>query len=190
MQEKDSLRKQLRAKRRKHAESLPESMRGLVFRHPPASLLAMIPEGAIIGIYRSMPFEAPTISYAKYLYENGFSLSLPRFKTRNAAMEFAVFQDPFQESDLEVGPFGLMQPRQEAERLTPDLLIMPLVGFTERGERLGQGGGHYDRWLSRHPGTPAFGLAWDAQLCNDIPTEPHDIPLDAVITPTRFYGPF
>jgi 5-formyltetrahydrofolate cyclo-ligase len=62
------------------------------------------------------------------------------------------------------------------------------VGFTASGARLGQGGGHYDRWLAEHPGTLAVGLAWDAQLCDTLPTEPHDAPLAAVVTPTRIYG--
>jgi 5-formyltetrahydrofolate cyclo-ligase len=65
---------------------------------------------------------------------------------------------------------------------------VPLVGFTASGERLGQGGGHYDRWLAEHPGRLTIGLAWDAQLCPALPSEPHDEPLDAVITPTRIYG--
>jgi len=60
--------------------------------------------------------------------------------------------------------------------------------FAAALDRLGQGGGHYDRWLAEHPAVQKIGLAWDAQLCADLPTEPHDIPLDAVITPTRIYG--
>src|SRR3546814_6880034 len=57
------------------------------------------------------------------------------------------------------------------------------------GRRLGQGGGHYDRWLAAHPGARAIGLAWDEQLCEDLPHETHDIRLDAIVTPTRLYGP-
>jgi 5-formyltetrahydrofolate cyclo-ligase len=105
-------------------------------------------------------------------------------------MEFAVHVDPFGESDLVTGPFGMLEPRTEAETVIPDVLLIPLVGFTANGDRLGQGGGHYDRWLAEHPGRIAIGLAWDVQLCDALPTEPHDQRLDAVITPTRMYGPF
>lgn len=70
------------------------------------------------------------------------------------------------------------------------MLFVPLVGFTAEGARLGQGGGHYDRWLADHPDTTAIGLAWDGQRVDDLPTEAHDIPLAAVVTPTRIYGPF
>ena len=105
-------------------------------------------------------------------------------------MEFRAFADPFAESDLEPGPFGLLQPGAEAEQIAPEVLFVPMVGFTGDGHRLGQGGGHYDRWLAQHPATLAIGLAWDCQLVDALPVEPHDHPLAAIITPTRLYGPF
>ena len=105
-------------------------------------------------------------------------------------MEFAEHTDPFGATDLESGPFGMMQPGSNATALMPDVLFVPLIGFTAEGDRLGQGGGHYDRYLSHHPGRVAIGLAWDVQLCEELSTEPHDQRLDAVITPTRMYGPF
>src|SRR3546814_16996288 len=83
----------------------------------------------------------------------------------------------------------MMQPGAKAAEVEPDVLFVPLVGFATDGRRLGQGGGHYDRWLAAHPGARAIGLAWDEQLCEDLPHETHDIRLDAIVTPTRLYGP-
>ena len=74
--------------------------------------------------------------------------------------------------------------------MRPDVLLVPIVGFTDNGERLGQGGGHYDRWLEAHPETIAIGMAWDCQKRDRLPVEGHDRRLHAVVTPTRFYGPF
>ena len=105
-------------------------------------------------------------------------------------MQFAAWSDPWEDSDCRVGPFGVLQPADDAEPVSPDLLFVPLLGFTADGARLGQGGGHYDRWLTAHPRVPAIGLAWDAQLVEALPIEPHDHPLTAVVTPTRLYGPF
>ena len=190
MQDKATLRKQLRATRREHVEQLPEPMRGLVFRHPPAPLLEKIAPDATIGLYHANSHEAPTASYIAHFYERGHKVALPRFIKREAPMEFAELNDPFGESDLETGPFGMKQPREEASATLPDMLFVPLVGFTALGERMGQGGGHYDRYLAKHPGCIAIGLAWDVQLCDELPIEPHDQRLDAVITPTRMYGPF
>lgn len=165
-------------------------MRGLVFRHPPAPLLGMIEDSSVIGLYRAMPDEAPTTSYAGFFQERGHTIALPRFTGRAAPMEFAHHSDPYGETDIEKGAFGLHQPLPDAETLAPDVLFVPLLGFTERGERLGQGGGHYDRWLADHPGTLAIGLAWDCQKVEALPIEPHDQLLAAIVTPTRLYGPF
>lgn len=187
---KEFLRKKLRAKRREHVESLPDTTRALLFKRPPGPLLDLIPENATIGLYRANPFEAPAAAYARFFQERGHALTLPRFETRGSDMAFAAFTDPFDESDLEVGPFGLMQPGSDADLVVPDVLFMPLVAFTDAGARLGQGGGHYDRWLAGQPGKTAIGMAWDAQLVPSLPIEPHDIPLNAVVTPTRLYGPF
>ena len=185
---KDQLRRTLRAARKAHVEALPENIRGLLFHRPPAPLLARIGDEAVIGLYAAAPFEAPAGGYARFFHEAGHTIALPRFAARGAAMAFARHADPYDESDLAVGPFGILQPPADAEPLVPDVLFVPLVGFTADGARLGQGGGHYDRWLAEHPPTLAVGLAWDAQLCDALPTEPHDIALDAVVTPTRIYG--
>ena len=185
---KDQLRKQLRAARRAHVEALPDSIRGLLFHRPPAPLLARIGDEAVIGLYHAGPWEAPAGGYARFFHEAGHTLALPRFADRTAPMTFARHSDPYAESDLEVGPFGMLQPEAEAESLVPDVLFVPLVGFTPALARLGQGGGHYDRWLAEHPPALAVGLAWDAQVRDALPTEAHDKPLDAVVTPTRIYG--
>jgi 5-formyltetrahydrofolate cyclo-ligase len=190
MESKQALRKALRAERRRHVAGLPDAIRALLFRVPPAPLAALIPAGATIGLYRAGPNEAPAAAYARHFLEAGHPIALPRFATRESTMEFTRHSDPFEESDLETGPFGLLQPFAEAESVTPGVVIVPLVGFTPDGRRLGQGGGHYDRWFAAHPGTSAIGLAWDCQLVDNLPHEPHDHPLSAVVTPTRLYGPF
>ena len=187
---KNDLRKQLRATRREHVVSLDVATRALILHRPPAPLLELVPEGTAIGLYHATAFEAPAAGYAKFFQERGHPLALPRFAHRGADMEFAVFADPWDESDCEVGPFGLMQPPGDAPVLIPDIVFVPLLGFTDEGARLGQGGGHYDRWLAAHPDTTPIGLAWDAQRVDALPIEPHDRALGAVVTPTRLYGPF
>lgn len=190
MTSKADLRRQLRARRREHVLDLPESVHGLLFRRPPAPLLELIPHGAVVGLYHATPFEAPASAYAEFFAEAGHSIALPYFLDRHSAMRFRLHKDPLVASDLKRGPYGMLQPGAKAAVAVPDVLFVPLIGFTADGRRLGQGGGHYDRWLAAHPGTRAIGLAWDMQLCEDLPHEPHDIRLDAIVTPTRLYGPF
>lgn len=187
---KQTLRTKLRAARRAHVADLDPATRALIFHRPPAPLLDLMPSRATIGLYHASAHEAPAAGYARFFHERGHSLALPRFADRGAEMEFAAFADPWAEEGCEVGPFGLMQPNAEAPAAEPDLLFVPLLGFTAEGARLGQGGGHYDRWLAAHPNVPAVGLAWDVQLVAALPVEAHDRPLLAVVTPTRLYGPF
>lgn len=185
---KTELRRAMRAARRAHVEALPDHIRGLLFHRPPAPLLARIAQDAVIGVYHAGPWEAPAGGYARFFHDAGHPIALPRFAATDAPMGFARFADPYADSDLAVGPFGMLQPAADAEALIPDVVFVPLVGFTAALDRLGQGGGHYDRWLAEHPGVLTVGLAWDAQLCDALPTEPHDATLGAVITPTRIYG--
>ena len=188
--QKAALRKELRWKRREHAAALPDAVSALVFNRPPAPLLEMVPQGATIGLYRADPGEAPAFSYTKFFFEAGHPVALPRITTLQEPMRFHAHTDPYEESDLENGPMGLRQPSGDLPEVVPDLLFMPLVGFTVTGERLGQGGGFYDRWLEAHPDTLAIGLAWDIQQVEDLPVEEHDMPLAAIVTPTRILGPF
>lgn len=185
---KSELRKSLRKLRREHVAAQSDAIRALLFHRPPAPLLAKIGGDAVIGLYAADAQEAPGGGYAKFFHEAGHTIALPHFISADAPMTFREHSDPFGGSDLEAGPFDLLQPANDASEMLPDVLFVPLVGFTAAGERLGQGGGHYDRWLSEHPGRMAIGLAWDAQLCDTLPTEPHDITLDAVVTPSRIYG--
>ena len=188
MNTKSELRKALRKARREHVIAQPDSIKALLFHRPPAPLLGKIGSEAVIGLYRANQFEAPAAGYAKYFHEAGHTIALPTFASRDEPMIFRQHTDPFGESDLEDGPFELKQPSNGAAAIVPDVLFVPLIGFTTEGDRLGQGGGHYDRWLSEHPGRMTIGLAWDVQLCDELPVEPHDIALDAIVTPTRIYG--
>ena len=187
---KKDIRNRLRKERRAFADSLPDAMRALVFNRPPAAIVDMVPEDATIGLYRADPGEAPASGYAKFFLERGHTIALPWLVDLQTPMIFRVHTDPYAESDLAKGYFGLMQGSQDAPVVEPDVLFMPLVAFTSRGERLGQGGGFYDKWLGRHPDVTRIGLAWDMQEVTELPIEPHDMNLTAIVTPTRVLGPF
>lgn len=188
--DKSSLRTQLRATRAAHVAALPDTTRALIFLRPPGAVQELVPDDAVVGLYHATKNEAPAGAYARFFAERGHTVALPRFTGREAPMDFALHQDPFDKGDLVETPSGIMQPGPRAQTLVPDVLFVPLLGFTERGERIGQGAGHYDRWLAEHPNTVTIGMAWDAQLVDELPTEAHDVPLTAVVTPTRLYGPF
>lgn len=188
--DKPHLRRELKSRRLAHVEAIPSMQRSLLFRRPPGALLDLVPHGAVISIYHEMPGEAPATHYGRWFYEQGHKVVLPWFKDRAAPMQFREWANPFVDELLVRDPFAAMQPDAAAAALTPEVLFVPLLGFTDRGERIGYGGGHYDRWLETHPDAIAIGLAWDCQLVESLPLEAHDIRLAAVVTPTRLYGPF
>lgn len=187
---KAALRKALRTARREHVAALDPRVKALMFLRPPSALAALVPQAAVIGLYHAVRDEAPATSYARFFHEAGHAIALPWFEARGAPMQFRRWASPHMEELLGPDPHGARQPMADAEPLVPEFLFVPLVGFTDTGARLGQGGGHYDRWLAAHRHVPAVGMAWDSQLAESLPTEAHDRPLAAVVTPTRLYGPF
>jgi 5-formyltetrahydrofolate cyclo-ligase len=73
-----------------------------------------------------------------------------------------------------------------------DLIFMPLVGFDKNKNRLGMGGGFYDKTLSfklkskNYQVPKLFGLAFDCQEVDYLDSKPWDVPVDGIVTPTRF----
>lgn len=71
-----------------------------------------------------------------------------------------------------------------------DLILVPGLAFTRDGLRLGRGGGFYDRFLALLPAsTIKLGVCFDTQIVETLPAEPHDHPLDMVVTETGFLAP-
>jgi 5-formyltetrahydrofolate cyclo-ligase len=83
--------------------------------------------------------------------------------------------------------WGGTQPPDTAPIVKPDLILVPLVAFDTQLNRLGQGGGHYDRYLANHSKALRVGVAWEAQRTPVLPVRLWDVPLHAVITEERCY---
>lgn len=85
--------------------------------------------------------------------------------------------------------FGIWEPVGPAtDPGVIDLALVPGLAFTRAGHRLGRGKGYYDRFLAQlRPGCFKCGIGYDFQLVDELPTEPHDVPLDAVVTPAGVY---
>ena len=91
-------------------------------------------------------------------------------------------------SDVVPGRFGILEPRQAVcrppEAFAPDVILVPGLAFDRRGNRLGFGGGYYDRLLALPMAAAAFvvGLGYAFQLVDHLPAEPWDRPVNAVVT--------
>jgi len=91
------------------------------------------------------------------------------------------------EDDLAYGPYHIQQPQgdkiREINLPEIDLVVVPGVAFDRRGFRLGRGAGYYDRFLKNLPqGIPLIGLAFDFQILDSLPVEPHDLSVTRVVT--------
>jgi 5-formyltetrahydrofolate cyclo-ligase len=91
------------------------------------------------------------------------------------------------EKELCQGPFGIYQPKKQFMRRVLlkhiDLVIVPGIAFDRCGNRLGRGGGYFDRFLARLKkyNVPMFGLAFKFQILKQLPVLPHDIPVSKLI---------
>jgi 5-formyltetrahydrofolate cyclo-ligase len=80
------------------------------------------------------------------------------------------------------GPFGIPEPLNTAEAVTPHTLLVPCLGVDAAGHRLGYGRGYYDRYLAAHPETHSIGVIFAVQVVPALPAESHDQRLGAVVT--------
>ncbi len=91
-------------------------------------------------------------------------------------------------AELVAGPLGAREPPPDAPEVEPERIecvLVPGLGFSLDGHRLGRGGGHYDATLAAMPRAARVGVAFEAQLVARLPREAHDASLDALVTEAR-----
>ncbi|MCM1005248.1 MAG: 5-formyltetrahydrofolate cyclo-ligase [Lachnospiraceae bacterium] len=134
-----------------------------------------------ILLYHSLPDELYTHSFLKK-WGNKKHFYLPRVNGVNLEIL------PYEQSRLELGSFHIEEPAGD-DLVDPsilELIVTPGVAFSRKGARLGRGKGYYDRLLAETKATKV-GVAYHFQLLDEIPIEPHDIPVDIVITDEAVY---
>lgn len=93
-------------------------------------------------------------------------------------------------SDLEKGYFGILEPKvnlcEKINKTDIELIVVPGVAFTNKGERIGYGGGYFDRYLQDYEKN-FLSLAFDCQIVDDLPTEKHDFVIPFIYTETNTY---
>ncbi len=138
-----------------------------------------------IALYAAIGAEVDTGEIARAATARGKVLAFPRFSDDERALRFAACTL----DALVPAPHGTRQPPASAPAIpyaALDLVLVPGVAFDVQGHRLGRGRGHYDATLAQVPATAArVGLAFEVQLVAEVPQEPHDAPLDAVVTEDR-----
>ncbi len=140
-----------------------------------------------ISLYFPVASELDTLPLAEELWARGITCLLPVFSKDDREMKFAKWEKG---TKLAPGTFGIPMP-ESREFYTPDILVVPLVAFDQKGNRLGHGMGYYDATLKglRAQGAITacgYGYAEQAVLLR-LPVEEHDQKLDMVITPQRVF---
>ncbi len=130
-----------------------------------------------IGCYFAEGSEVPTRQIILEARSAGRLVCLPRVS--NGALEFAAVEGP---GDLVEGSLGIMEPHARCDPCpAPDVLLVPAVGVSHNGARLGRGGGHYDRFLDAYSGI-SVALAFTVQLVHNIPEQDWDRRVSWVVT--------
>jgi len=135
-----------------------------------------------IGLYWPADGEPDVRALAEHAWSQGKRIYLPVVR-QGGAMRFAPW---LRGGKLRRNRYGIPEP-VDAQRLVAaarlDMLVMPLVAFDARGNRLGMGGGYYDRALAGCRRIPVLvGAAFSLQQATAIPAQPWDIPMEFVIT--------
>ena len=136
----------------------------------------------VSAVFSPIGSEPDTRDLALALHAAGVQLVLPVDLSHGSALTFRGW---IPGDRLAVGPLGIAEPLSHAPDLDPDVLVIPLIAFDRRGHRIGYGAGNYDRTLAalrRRKQVRVIGVAYAVQEERVIPNEPHDEPVDLVLT--------
>ena len=172
-----SLEKQrIRIKQRKLRQSLGKEYRISASNTIGRLLIAHIKHNQCIGLYYPIHDEVDLIQCAKNLFKL-CEVGLPSIKQNTM-----VFRQWSHSTELVLNRRSIPEPDPEKNRvITPQVIIIPVVGFDKRCHRLGYGGGFYDRFLQSSSAIK-IGIAFAAQEVEVLPIEQHDIKMDYIIT--------
>lgn len=170
-------RKELIARRRALPQAERERVQPVILdlvakRLPPAA-------GSVVGFYWPIRGEIGLHALLRRLIEQGAGAALPVVVEKGRPLEFWAWRPG---DRLERGIWDIPVP-VERRVVRPSVLLVPLVGFDPEGYRLGYGGGYYDRTLAATDPKPlAIGVGYAFARLETIYPQPHDIPMDAIVT--------
>jgi 5-formyltetrahydrofolate cyclo-ligase len=174
----------LRRRLRDHA--LPSGAAATAAAHAATERLLTLPEIASASrlvVCLSFGDEIDTWPLVDRLLASGRDIYVPRAEPADRQLHLHRYP-----CELRTLAFGLQQPPRTAPELpaaaidsTVDAAIALGLAFDVRGYRLGYGTGYFDRFLARRP-FPAIGFAFDSQIIDHMPEEPHDVPMAALVT--------
>jgi 5-formyltetrahydrofolate cyclo-ligase len=174
---KEALRSRVLAARSAVSEADREALAAVL-----AARVLALPEvssAAVVAAYVGTGTELPTLPLLDALRARGVSVLLPVL-LEDGALAWGRY-----DGRLVAGRLGLREPASPGASLaSADVVVVPGVAYDASGRRLGRGGGSYDRALASLT-VPVVAMAPDSEVVEEVPVEPHDRPVDVVVTPTR-----
>ncbi len=140
-----------------------------------------------IGSYLPFKNEISTNLIHELLFSLGFEISFPCINDKDQNL---IFRNWKVNDDLVKNKYGILQPKEDAIEHYPEMIIVPLVGFSMLGYRLGYGGGYYDRFIDEKNKAGKIitvGFGYTFQEVDNLPVEPHDQKLNWILTEKYLY---
>lgn len=182
MEEKKNLRKVFLKKRNKLSQKEVDKNSEMIYWEILNS--DFYRNGGEIFIYVSMNNEVSTIKMIKTALIDGKSVAVPKVNSFKKEMFFSRIINL---EELEVGHFNVLEPKEEfirpVEANKNTIILVPGAVFDINKNRIGYGGGYYDRYLRKYKNiSKTIGLAYSFQVIDKIPSNEYDIPVDLIVT--------
>lgn len=170
--EKQSLRNVFRAKRRALAPALQQVHAVAVARE----MLPHIAVGDTVAVYFARDGEVDLAPLMEACWQREIAVAVPIL--HGSTLSFAALR---QGASLIANRYGIAEPALPA-LVEPTIVVAPVVAFDAHGQRLGMGGGYYDRYFAAAPDALPIGVAHECQRAGALAADPWDVPLAAIVT--------
>ncbi|MBL7221455.1 MAG: 5-formyltetrahydrofolate cyclo-ligase [Phycisphaerae bacterium] len=138
-----------------------------------------------VMIFLPIPGEIDAVDIARAAWSAGKRVAVPKIRAPGVMDAVEIHS---LDKDLAPGAMDILEPtgNEVLAASELDLIVAPAMAYDRRGNRLGRGGGYYDRFISQADGCLVCGLAFDGQLLDELPAEPHDQPVNMLATNVEF----
>ena len=182
MEEKKQIRKQIFAARKAHTDAQIEEWSRMI-----ADRVTTLPEykdAKRILAYADYNHEVMTGFIIEAAWRDGKEVAVPKVVGQDM-----VFYKLTDFAQLEKGYFGIPEPREDGQVVSWEeaMMVMPGVAFDVNCNRVGYGGGFYDRFLEKHPKIQRVAVGFSFQMLPEVPTEPTDIRPQVIVTEEQVY---
>ncbi|OBF90682.1 5-formyltetrahydrofolate cyclo-ligase [Mycobacterium sp. 852002-51163_SCH5372311] len=181
---KAALREQLLAARRRVADDVRAAEARMLSEH----LELLVSAGSTVCAYVPVGAEPGSIEMLDVLLRRAKRVLLPVARTTADDVPLPLRWGEYRSDGLAQGRWGLLEPLEpwlpESALAEAELVLVPALAVDRSGVRLGRGRGFYDRSLAvRHPHARLMAIVRDQELVDELPVEPHDVPLTHALTP-------